>query len=213
MKNLKIISLTILLTTGFFFPSCDKEQGPTDSCDGVVFLNYFDVQGLEVFSYYDLDNGEKVVPLDIIAFEELDKINIDYQVDYTTFNPPKQDWSFSLIPSAVACSYIPGGQGSKEEAIVNFSIITINDFDDDHLANSDIKDLFDYFGSYWERLQNPIPLQQFLDEQTENLKEEDMILALKKAPELDQEFRIKVIMELSTGELYEFETEPIFITP
>jgi len=41
MKKLKIIGLTIILMIGFIIPSCDNE--PLDSCDGVVFRNYFDV--------------------------------------------------------------------------------------------------------------------------------------------------------------------------
>jgi len=118
------------------------------------------------------------------------------------------------MPIANACSYIPGTKGSKEEALVDFSIITLNDFDADHLANSNINDLFNYYGGYISFFDAiPVPLTQFLDEQTGIIEEEDMVLELKKAPELNQEFKIKVVLELSTGEVYEYETEPIYITP
>jgi len=92
-------------------------------------------------------------------------------------------------------------------------LFPLNDFDADHLANSNINDLFDYYGGMWTYgLNDVIPFTQFLEEEMENLSEEDMVLELKKAPEINQEFKVKVIMELSTGEVYEVETEPIFIT-
>jgi len=126
---------------------------------------------------------------------------------------PREKWSFSLMPTANACSVIPGTEGSKEEALVNFSITTLNDFDTEHLANSNINDLFDYHGGFFKALDNPIPLTQFIDEQTENLEQEDMILELKKAPEMNPEFKIKILMELSTGEVYEVEAAPIIVIP
>lgn len=216
MKKPKTFLLTLLLSIGFFFPSCDKDD-PGDSCDGVVFLNHFDVKGLAVLNYSDLANQNIITPSDTIDFDELDKVYIDYVVEYIVRKPAPRDWSFSLMQNATACSYIAGGSGSREEQLVSLSITTINDFDNDHLANSNINDLFEYhgsYGSYWERLTNPIPFTQFIDEQTtENLQAEDIVLALNKAPEIDQTFQIKVEMELSTGEVYEFETFPIVILP
>ncbi len=208
MNKFKTIVLTLFLAIGFTMPGC----GPTDSCDGVVFLNYFDVKGISTLSYTNFSSQESILGSDTITFSELDRIHIDYDVSYHASVQPKRDWSFSLISTADACSYLPGGKGSKEEMLVSFSITTLNDFDADHLANSDISDLFDYHGSIWNRLENPIPLIQFLEEQTENLREEDMLLELKKAPEIDKEFKLKVKMELSTGEVFEFETYPFFIT-
>ena len=163
-----------------------------------------------VSSYSDF-NKRDLISSDTIMFDELDKVYIDYLVIYTTQKPTQQDWSFSLMPAVTACSYIAGGSGSKEETLVSLTITTINDFDADHLANSNINDLFDYHGSYWEGLTSPIPLTQFLDGQTGNLQEEDLILELKKAPEINQAFQLKVEMKLSTGEEYEFETAPIVI--
>ena len=87
----------------------------------------------------------------------------------------------------------------------------MNDFDSDHLANSNINDLFDYHGSMFNYLESSMPLTQFLDEQSGNIQEEDMVLSLKKAPVLNQEFKVKVVMELSTNEIHEVESGPIFI--
>jgi len=207
MKKLKVIGFTLILITGFIIPSCE----PEDSCDGPLQSTYFDITEINVLIYSGFLS--EVLPNETVAFGELDKIFIDYITDYHGNMPPKRDWSFSLIPGAYACSPIVGDKGSETEALVNFSITTLNDFDADHLADSNINDLFDYYGASGEPLNMPISLTQFLDEQSGNLQEEDMFLELKKAPELNQEFKIKVFMELSTGEMYEFETEPIFITP
>jgi len=206
MKIFKTIGLTFFLTIGLIIPSCDK-----DSCDDIVFQNYFDITGISISSYSDFQQGTIISATDTVSFDEIDKIFIDYLVDYTVTAQPKSDWTSALMPSVAACSYEPGTKGSKEEALVNFSIITLNDFDSNHLANSNINDLFDYHGSMLNYLNSPISLAQFLDEKSGKIKEEDVILDLKKAPELNQEFKVRVVMELSTGEVFEVESEPIFI--
>jgi len=212
MKYLKTIALTLFLTTGFFLPSCDKSDIPR--CDDVgPLLLFFDVITMTVSNFSDYDKLIEIPANDTIAFEELDRTYIDYHVIYLASKQQKRNWSFSLMPTANACTYTQGSSGSKTEALVNFNITTINDFDNDHLANSSINDLFDYHGGFSNYLDDSIPLSQFLAEQTGNLQTEDMSLELIKAPEIDQKFQIKVEMELSTGETFEFETEPIFITP
>lgn len=217
MKNLKIIGLIFFLMIGIGTPSCDKEDADCcggsgmNSCDGVVFQNYFDIEGIGILAYTDFIQRTEIPPLATVTFDELDKVYIDYQVEYTTSVQSKNDWSFSLIPTANACSYVPGTKGSKEQGIVDFSIITLNDFDAEHLANTSINDLFDYFGSNWQPLENSISLAQFLENQTGLIQEEGMFLNLKKAPELEEEFKVKVVMKLSTGEVFEVESEPIFI--
>lgn len=215
MKKFRILALTLFLTTGFLFPSCDDDDDLQNSCDGIDFtqFQYFDIVGINIRDYNNLISHQKILTFDTVEFSALDKIYVDYMVDYTASISPRKNWSFSLMPTANACSFIGGTKGSKEESLVNFSIITLNDFDDDHLANSNINDLFDYHGSFVNLIDNPIPFSQFLDDLTGNLQKEDMILKLMKAPEINQEFKIKVMMELSTGEMYEFEKEPIFITP
>jgi len=215
MKKFKLLALTLFLTIGFIIPSCDKDTGGSPDippCDDVgPLLLYFDVHTISVSNFSNLDRRTEVPTNDSISIDELITY-IDYLVSYSASVQPKKEWSFSLFPTANACTYNPGDKGSKNEALVNLSIITLNDFDDDHLANTNINDLFDYWGGKFD-YNDPIPLTQFLNEQTENLKEEDMVLKLTKAPEINQEFKIKVIMELSTEEVFEFETEPIFITP
>jgi len=210
MKNFKSILLIFLLTNVFVIPSCEKgSSDPLDSCHDVDFTQYqyFNIEGLN----YEWRNVSS--DIDTVAFEELGHLYIDYETDYSASLQPKTKSSFSLIPTAYACSIIPGTKGSKEEELISFTISTLNDFDEEHTANSNINDLFDYQGGFLDFPENPIPLTQYLEEQTGLLQEEDMVLTLKKAPEINTEFKIKVVMELSTNEVYEFETEPIFIVP
>ena len=188
-------------------PGCERDD---EHCGGSS--SYFDVLGIEGVFFLNASDRE-IAPNETVTFDELGRIYFGYDVDYHSIELPGRDWSFSLLPTAYACSPIFGDKGSETEALVSFSITTLNDFDDEHLANSNINDLFDYHGAE-EGIMNPaIPLTQFLDEQTGNLQYEHMLLELKKAPELNQEFKVKVAVELSTGEMYEFEAASIFITP
>ncbi|MEL6254149.1 MAG: hypothetical protein AAFR87_19230, partial [Bacteroidota bacterium] len=95
--------------------------------------------------------------------------------------------------------------------LVNFQVLTLNDFDEDHKANDDINDLLQYQGNFLE-LDNST-LEDFLNASDGKIESEDMLLALTKAPELNPELKLKVIMELSTGEIYEAETAPFFLVP
>ncbi|MEM7102747.1 MAG: hypothetical protein AAF502_06380 [Bacteroidota bacterium] len=211
MKNIKISALTLLLSIGFIIPGCVK-----DSCHGVVFEVYFNVEGVAVTNFIEYDGYGEGIPAianDTIAYADLDKVFIDYQVDYLAFANPNRDWSFSLMSTATACSYIPGSAGSKTEELASMTITTLNDFDNDHLANSNINDLFDYHGSLWRDLDDPILLSNFLAGQTGLIEEEDLVLSIKKAPEIDQEFQVRVVLELSTGESFQITSEPIVITP
>ncbi len=211
MKNFKIFSLTFLLTLGFIVPSCNSD----DETDGGIITpcpdnadTYFDINGMTFKTGVALN--------ETIAFDDLPQMHVDFDVDYLAVIQPERNWSFSLMPTANACSVVPGTLGSKEEALVSFSIVTLNDFDTDHLANSNINDLFGFYGgalTYNGDPNNVIPFTQYLEGQTGNLMEEDMIVKLTKAPEIDSEFKVKVMMELSTGEVYESEIEPFVITP
>ncbi len=120
--------------------------------------------------------------------------------------------SFSLIPTAYGCSYVPGLEGSKNEQLVSLNIVTLNAFDDDHPANASIVDLFDCYGSiHQSHLSTAIPLQEFIDQQMEAVLHEDIVIELKQPPTLNQELRLRILLELSTEEVYEIDMEPFVI--
>ncbi len=217
MKNLKFLFLTIILTIGFIFPSC-KDDPFNCGCPAPTF---FDTEGLEISTYRDFENSEKITAADSVSLAELDMIYIDYLVTYHTSITSQNDWSFSLMNTANACSCDISVRGTDSEELSSLSIITLNDFDADHLANSNINDLFDYYGCdyYGEGIlptyivnDTARPLTDYLATQNmRNLECEDIGIRLTKAPELNPEFKIKVILEFTSGEVHEVESEGIFV--
>ena len=213
MKYFKYLAITTLLVFGFSFPSCD-DDGLDCNCPPETF---FDVQDLEVGLYQDVNLGLPIASEDTVQFNDGKYIHLDYIVDYHTYHTPKRDWSFSLINSAYACSCVEGGYRSKEEELVSFCITTLNEFDDEHLTNTDITDLFEYIGFFNNGEYIDVNDQPLADQISvginQELQGEDMVLKLTKAPELNSEFKIKIAMELSTGETYEVESQSIVIVP
>ena len=220
MKNIKLLILTLILSIGFIFPSC----GDDDYIDcGCPAPRFFDMEGMDITLYQDFGSIVKIPDADTVALTELEMIYIDYLVSYHTSITPKNDWSFSLMNTANACSCDDSVRGTESEELSSFSIITLNDFDADHLANSNINDLFDFYGcdyygegvvpTYIEN-NTPRPLTEYLATQSmRNLDCEDMGIRLTKAPELNAEFKVKVILEFASGEVHEVESEGIFVNP
>jgi len=210
MKSAKVLGLTLFLFIGFIVPSCDKSEDDDFGCDCSQY-KHFDIQGFRDFSYTrDSFFQEEILPFDTVSFAEFKGgAIIRYLVDYHAFAEPKHKRSFSLISTANACSCIGGYAGSKTEKIKDFTITTINDFDNEHPAGSSINDLLitgDFQGNF-------LPFDEFLNNQTGFIMQEWRILKLKKPPVLNPEFNFKIRLELSTGEIYEKAGFPIYILP
>jgi hypothetical protein len=196
MKS-KIIFLTAVLTIGITFQHCypDCECSPIDG-------PFFDIKGIEVSNK---PNESKVDFADYFGFD------LVYKVDFVVENSPKNcRWDFSLMNSALACDCeFNGWLGSKSEKLDDITVITLNDFDAEHLANDTITDLM----QVWTGEFNQKDLNEYLEQDTALIPSQafEYGLMLKKAPELNKEFKVKVIVGLSTSETYEVETEPIEI--
>ena len=210
MKSIKTIGLTLFLFIGFIMPSCKKEKTNGFGCN-CSNVQYFNIKGLDDFRYTTSGSSPTVImPFDTISFAEFEgQFIIPYQATFHAFAEPKTDFSFSLIKTANACHCVSGYSGSKTEKIKNFSITTINDFDSQHPAGSDISDLFNTIDSEGKL----ISFDEFIQNQTGLIKRHWYSLKLKKAPVLNTEFNFKIEIELSTGEMYEKTGVPIFIEP
>jgi hypothetical protein len=191
----KIGFLTLLLTIGFSIQNCDDCNCPP------VDFPFFDVNGIEVNHSTTPASGDAIG--DPVTFANYIGISIKYIYTVVANQQPKKNqsnWDFSLMSSAYGCSCLYDGiNGSKEEELEKVTIITLNDFDDDHLANDTINDLFVSSIGY-------LPIDEYLAKDNEKISNLYEDFRLEKAPVLNKNFKAKVIIELSTGEVYEAET-------
>jgi hypothetical protein len=104
------------------------------------------------------------------------------------------------MSSLNACSPVPPGMnGSKTERLKSPYVVTLNDFDSSHFANDTINDLFENL-TYYRKKQD---LNEYLAQDTGLIKVQELSLGLKVGPILNNEFKYKVLLELSTGEKYQ----------
>lgn len=207
--KIKTAFLVLILAIGFSFGNCIF----VDPCDCPPFLgDFFNIQGIDLSNYKKRGDccADKMAENEQVAFGQYHGMVVDFEVEYHSSNdtPPIED-AFSLIPSAWACSCLDNGwQGSKNEVLEFLTVITLNDFDNEHLANDTINDLLSVnaFGDITD-------LDTYIMENASSLiMFEDITLKLKRAPALDTKYRVKVSMGLSTGEVYEVVSRPIAIT-
>ncbi|MEL6659166.1 MAG: hypothetical protein AAFP77_12625 [Bacteroidota bacterium] len=211
MRNYKTFLLTLYFFIGVLIPACDFSADDDFDCN-CSGSRYFNIMDLEVGAFSDFDSQASISDGQQLRLEEFAGFYVDYVVDYHACAMPKQDWSLSLMTSAYACSCIGGYDGSKEEELVWFTVLTVNDFDDNHPAGSSINDLLQYEGSFWE--QEDVRLVEFLEEEKMGkMRFEDMQLRLLKAPEADSLVQVEVQMELSTGESFQALSPAIVILP
>lgn len=209
MHRIKTILLTLYFFIGILIPSCEWVTEPDCNCGSYRFFNVTD---LTVDPVTDFDSQTRIAPSQQVTLAEFAGLYVDYVTDYHACLQQKSSWSFNLMSPAYGCSCALGWEGSKDEELVNFTVSTINDFDDEHLAGSSINDLLQYEGSYFD--ESTLPLVDFLaDEQMDKLRYEDMRLSLSQAPVLDSVFQVKVHMELSTGEVYDVTSAAIVLLP
>lgn len=214
MKSWKILILTSVLSIGFILPSCQNDNDGVN-CGGTP-QPFFNIIGISDAGFYD-DSNQEFATNTTTSLSGLAYLSLRFSLDYHAMVLPEKEWDFSFFQTLNACSPIFGWEGSKDEELVNFSIITLNDFDENHLSGDTINDLFDFFRSYSDGagLQegDPKPLPEFLTNQTGTIQFEELHLQLKQAPVIEEEVRLKIVVELSTEEIYEVEMEAVNVLP
>ncbi|MEL6925306.1 MAG: hypothetical protein AAFO94_14765 [Bacteroidota bacterium] len=209
MKNIRLLALTLLLVTGFAFPSCDKDT--VTMCDCSAY-SYFDVVGMEELDFYrESGNNRTLQPTDSISVLELGAMQLNLKVEFlASLNQSRS--GFSLINSAMACSCAGGGKGAKTEKIEDLRIITLHDFDADHPADSDITAMFDFDGSITN--QPSQPLLEYLEEnKDEKMMFYLMAFRLKERPAAANDFQVRLELSLSSGERYSIQSNSFILTP
>lgn len=204
MKYFKHFALILVLLIGVGIPSCL----PPCECP-IIQGEFFDIQGGELgnwkgenHSFWVLEKGETV------SVEEF-RLIVQFEVDYFGQQlSPSKGIDFSLIPSAYACTCAENGLKGSEEILENLRVITKNNFDENHPANSSLNDLI--------LIQMPgdeeVSLEEYLTRENRSpVYYQNFWLSLKQAPSLPSDFEVSVEMTLDNGEVYQMDSEMIVL--
>lgn len=201
MKTFKIVFLTLVLAIGFAFPSCEFNGNPC------YCPEYFEITGMEV-NFEKFQN--QFIPVSntrVIGKDET--LFLSFRPTYKFYSFDCFE-SFSLINSALACDCVGANwEGIKsKDSLVNISLTTVYNFDDNYQAGDDISDLF-YDST------KKVSLKEIYENEQFNYGAYFLLhgrLKLMQRPIRDKEFAVKLSIELSTGETYE-ATSPTVIFP
>jgi hypothetical protein len=193
----KAIALTFCLATGILFPFCDfYNPCKCPANDG----DYFDIKGVATDQ---INAGTRMTANQTATFDSY-ALYLNYAVDYVVQQCEKP---FSLTQSAWACDCAYNGYlGAKNEHLASLQVITLNDFDAEHLANDTLNELITA-----SELGAMVSLEQYLVQDTSLISQESLILGLTKAPSLNDTLKLKIKLTLSNNEQYEVETFPVII--
>lgn len=203
MKIFKLL-LTGILAVGFILPGCNNDSG----CDCSFVKKFFNIEGINtaVGEQFGTDASD--------AFQWED---FRGQIGYTTeyygdLNEAKEEktfYTFSLIPSASACSCAPDGWKGSEEGIDSLVITTTHDYNASFAAGSDITSILElnYLGENYEHYQD------FMIRNDELIFEQQHIYRLLQAPDAnDIPFQLTIRLVLDNGEVYENTTDEIILS-
>lgn len=199
----KRLSLTLLLTVGFTFQNCDICNCPKPKGD------YFNINGISADSYRKrgtccadkMGTGEEAVLSD-------HSLLVRYQYEYFSARQFSAPWAgISLLSSAAACDCFEDGTLGTKEYLRQFTVVTLNDFDAQHLANDTINDLLRIQTS----LNNIQDLTDYLRTDTARIQQFSYTLYLRKRPTLQLPFAAKVSVTLQNGESYTATSLPVTI--
>jgi len=185
--KLKIFFLFLLFSIGFCFQNCCN----CPEIDG----EFFDIIGLDIIHQ---DQEGFFTDAENIPYEDYGFLTLLYEVDYMVYEECDH-WNFSVLPSAYGCECIENGdEGSRDEMIEDVTIITMNNFNNNYMANDTINDLINVSIAGDE-----MDLNAFLLDRVELISDETLALTLDQSPSMDSEFQVRIRVDLSTGERYE----------
>lgn len=199
MKTFRLFVLTILLTIGFGLPSC------TDECScPPVEGTYFSIQDISLWNYEQTSGG----PLKGVEINDTVRM-ADYLLDlrfetiYVSGLLRPQSAPFSLINSAYACSCLYDGVEGAKETVESLAIVSLRDFDDQHLAGDTITSFFEV-----DHYSPANGVEEFFQQQ---LWQEQYFLKLTKKPTSGEPLQLKLVLTLDNGLVLEAESEEVFI--
>lgn len=198
------ITLTLFLVFGFTLTNCDKDDCGCPPFEGA----YFDIRGIESIRHFERIRENVVSPVPDggqIPFDHYDGFIMEYSVSYLSMNQGKKRHA-SGMGQLYACSCLEysGMEGAKHERIEEMTVITLNDFNESFKANDTINEILSVGGQ---------PLNEYLAQNTELISHPEMTFSLDEPPSSSNPFKVKLVLELSTGETYEQETSTVILEP
>lgn len=198
MKVLKLL-LTSVLVVGFILPGCDSID-----CDCGDVKRYFEVLGLN--SELIQANATSVQWQD---FQGRMDLLATYYGDLNIENKENRFFTFSLIPTAAACSCLPNGYDGSEVGIDSLSFTTTYDYNANYAAGSDIAEILE-FSNWGSEFQS---YQDYMTKNDEFIELEWQQFRLKQAPDVNNTpLQLTINLILDDGSSFEFMTEGINLT-
>lgn len=205
MKKLILFFLVLFLVIGISFPSCNLiGDGLNCNCPPITG-EYFRILDLELTN--QTISGQSIAVNESVALEDY-QIYLSIDPEFYSFNNKSNNWNFSFMNSALACSCVFDGINGAKEKIEKLTVITKNDFSDAYMANDTVSSQFGILDVYMNENET---INEFVERENNLQQFEGFRLFLKNAPELNEEFKIEVHVMLDNGDEFKIENEPVII--
>lgn len=207
MKGTKLIA-TVFLVVGVTFMGCLKEvdyYDQTTNCPPFVG-DYFDIKGIKEVAHWAVDaNGDRfeLTEYSSVSISDYTGFSITYELDYVS---ARKEAGFNRGFSnlyAFSCDE-NGVLGSKSEALHDITIITEHNFSSDYLKGDTINEIMLINGGEVSKYLNYVQQDTIADRWLGSFKP-------KMKPTLNSNFKVRLIVELSTGEKHEVITPMIVL--
>jgi hypothetical protein len=182
------------------------------SCCGEKFATKFEVTGLKLSGLLELSSAQNYVQGSLLAENQtvqFDKLAIQIQSIIRNFSFNNESNSGNYFSSAYACS---PPEPEPVEQIANIEIYADKDFDDNHPKGSNLSDLFEIVleGDYWNQIQYPIKLADFLPQKPKTTYL--FTLLLKSPPKSIGSYKFNIKYTQTNNEKFEVGAYPINLT-
>lgn len=212
MKTSRHFLLVIFLFIGFNFQNCGDENGIGCECNTVPF---FDINGFELI-HQEKNSDNFIMQInanDSLSFSSYGFMELNFEVDYISYLRGKSNGfglGFSTMSSAFGCSCLTSGfSGAKTEGLIDLTIITLNDYNENYLANDTINEIIEFYHD--TDLGNPETVDEFISQNSNLIKREFNLFRPTLEPTLSDKFQLKVSISLSNDEKYELTSPEIIL--
>lgn len=187
-----MIKRKILFTSFLFFGlamiSCIGDCPPSAG-------EYFNITGISSLNH--TNTAAQTIPDSFaLKFEEYRGLDLKYSLSYYSLleKSPLNRPGFGQL---YALDCFPDGWRGSEEMYKSFNVITLNDFNEDYREGDTINEIM------------YLPFIDTLASTNSYIEYSRTKIYLKEAPTLSSKFKIKVIIELTNGEVYSKESPTV----